>query len=161
MELFLNDYGLMWVGDTESDEEGTDEAQDIAIQADLDGCVLRVYEAKRGLLPCVLNSVPLLGSRDASVTKAQVSGEGQEKPTSPLLKLSNNFENDLDSKTEVGKYQVDMAVLRVRVQELNIVAGEGVANVVAAKDGRGAKLSMPDALVVTMYDNGFSIGTAL
>ncbi|EDQ88234.1 uncharacterized protein MONBRDRAFT_26431 [Monosiga brevicollis MX1] len=129
MESFLADYGMVWVGDEEDDDKMTSESA--------------VADAQP---TSAITSAALVEAATASVSQHNAATATDPEPA------SKGADGDDHARGSTPPFHVDYDKIIANVHELNVLAGEGVARVVAAPGG--GRLEVPEAVPMHLYRNG-------
>lgn len=135
METFLAEYGMVWVGDKDAEDsyvyldanvdEGEDEAE---------------YEANHEN-----------DAENNNFTSGPSKGSKTDKTLANLNPLAT-WRQDSSISTDSTPFHIDFDLLFENIRDLNVLAGEGVAQIKKTNDG--ARLQIPDPVQLTFYANG-------
>ena len=133
MESFLEDYGMIWVGNPNSSDEEYDEEED---EDDRDEEAVGFAEKGGG----------------CGIGMGSSIGGGDEKLWSPQAALSTPPKQQQQQQQQRRTFKMDFDLVLKNIKELNSISGEGEHYIKHTKDG--ARLQVKEPVPLKLYKNG-------
>ena len=148
MKQFLSDYGLVWVGEPDTEGLGEPAAGSSPAHREGDGAAAAA---------CLPPHPPVQDRSAAGAGPRRRSSGGVPPPQPPPSTSSSHLRGGPASSPAPQGLPFALDRLMSAVSELNQIAGDGEGRLVDSEAGHGAKLHTPDPIRLVLFSDGLQV----